>query len=43
MTRQGWAVIWVGLIAWAALVVILWTSGPYDCTIPNSRGRVHCR
>ena len=43
MNRQAWAAISAGLLAWAALVVILWTTGPYDCSIPNQHGKVHCR
>jgi hypothetical protein len=42
MTLRHWLWVAAGLAAWAVLVV-LWATGPHDCTVPDDHGRVMCR
>jgi hypothetical protein len=39
---RHWLWIAAGLACWAA-VVVLWTTGPYDCHAPDETGKVVCK
>jgi hypothetical protein len=42
MNAERWAYVALALLIWAAIVV-MWSSGPHDCTPPDQRGNVHCK
>lgn len=42
MRRAHWVWIMTGLVLWAVLV-LAWTTGPYDCTAPDSHHHITCR
>lgn len=42
MTLRHWIWIIYALVGWA-LVTVLWATGPYHCSVPDTRHHVTCR